>query len=67
MSRALIVVDHVIAVCGGCKKERRFYPDKPLEGAAALMEWAFANITACPCGAPKYDLKAHIANPKESL
>jgi hypothetical protein len=64
---APIQIDHVIVVCGGCRKERKLYPDKSIVGADALMEWANANVTRCRCGAPTYNLKAHIANPQELI
>jgi hypothetical protein len=56
-----IVVDHVIAVCKGCRRERTFYPDAHLVGAPALLDW-MKTLTQCDCGAEKADLRAHIKN-----
>lgn len=55
-----VVVDHIIVVCKGCGGERTVYPDRPIRGAAELVDWIKTKPTACPCGALTCDLKCHL-------
>lgn len=59
---ARLVIDHIIAVCNGCGAKRTFWPDTPLVGAQAFIEWTKdpKNLTPCSCGSPTCDLKAHL-------
>lgn len=59
MSDTPIEIDHVIIVCKGCKGERTVHPDRPLRGAAEVIEWIKTKPTACACGATHCDLKMH--------
>lgn len=64
MSDARIIVDYAIAVCKGCKGERKFYPDAPLVGADAIAAFLQAGVAPCPCGASHCDMKLHVKNPE---
>lgn len=55
-----LVVDYVILVCNGCRGQRRLDCDPFLVGAEALIAWMKTKPTACPCGAPTCDVKAHL-------
>ena len=57
------VVDEVIAVCNGCRGERRFPIDPPFRTAEAFITWQKGGtITPCSCGYPTADLKLHLVD-----
>jgi hypothetical protein len=64
LSLPLIVVDHLILICLGCRQERTIWPDVPLVGAEACVEWLKTKHTKCPCGATHGDVKMHLKNPE---
>lgn len=57
-----IEIDYLVLVCNGCRGERTIYPDVSLRGAKELIEWLRTKPTACACGAPTCDVKAHVKN-----
>lgn len=52
-----LIVDHVIIICKGCKRERIVWPDAPLVGAAQIKQFTDAGIAPCGCGAMKLHIK----------
>lgn len=55
-----LIIDHIIIICKGCKRERTVWPDAPLVGAAQIKKFVDTGIPPCGCGAKLCDLKMHV-------
>lgn len=64
MSEGSIRVDYLIIICGACARQYTLYPDEPLVGGEALLDWFRAHVRPCVCGATTCDIKAHLTNPE---
>ena len=62
-------IDHIIAICNGCRQQRTFWPDKHLLSAQEFIKWTKdpANLTPCVCGATTCDLKAHLVDALDNV
>lgn len=55
----MFVVRQVVAICNGCRAEKKIAVDPPLRSAGEFIEWQRASVPAlrCSCGYRTCDLK----------